>query len=417
MNPITRFFHYCSDESNLFNRNLQKNGDVYDQTLLWVLLGLLGLGLVMVFSASASQLDPHNFDQRTVYLFKQAKFVLFGLVLCAYLIAKVPMWIWQRLTKYILVMLLLLMCFVPFLGETVNGARRWLSLGFIKIQPSELFKLVTIMYMASFLKRKLNVLDDFKRVSWVALPTGVGIGLIYATRDLGSALVVFAIVVALLFIANLPWRWFLLILGAGVSLAVLVIATTDFRLRRFEVALTPWIDANGTGFQGLGSLLSMESGGLFGKGLGKAIFKRGFLPEAHTDFILAVIGEELGLITVALLIFTYLWIVWRALSIGKMASDQNMYFNAFIATGIGVWVAAQSFINIGVNIGLLPNKGLTLPLVSYGGSSLLVMMAAFTMLLRVDYETRRSMRGYDDVLDPRDRKQAQPEARAQGAKT
>ena len=207
-----------------------------------------------------------------------------------------------------------------------------------------------------------------------------------------------------------------MILGAGVSLAVLVIATTDFRLRRFEVALTPWIDANGTGFQGLGSLLSMESGGLFGKGLGKAIFKRGFLPEAHTDFILAVIGEELGLITVALLIFTYLWIVWRALSIGKMARDQNMYFNAFIATGIGVWVAAQSFINIGVNIGLLPNKGLTLPLVSYGGSSLLVMMAAFTMLLRVDYETRRSMRGYDDVLDPRDRKQAQPEARAQGAK-
>jgi len=307
--------------------------------------------------------------------------------------------------------------FARWWGEPVAGARRWLSLGFIKIQPSELFKLVTIMYMASFLKRKLNVLDDFKRVSWVALPTGVGIGLIYATRDLGSALVVFAIVVALLFIANLPWRWFLLILGAGVSLAVLVIATTDFRLRRFEVALTPWIDANGTGFQGLGSLLSMESGGLFGKGLGKAIFKRGFLPEAHTDFILAVIGEELGLITVALLIFTYLWIVWRALSIGKMARDQNMYFNAFIATGIGVWVAAQSFINIGVNIGLLPNKGLTLPLVSYGGSSLLVMMAAFTMLLRVDYETRRSMRGYDDVLDPRDRKQAQPEARAQGAKT
>ena len=215
-------------------------------------------------------------------------------------------------------------------------------------------------------------------------------------------MVIVAIFLCLLYLASIPMKWFWGAVSVTIVATVLMIITSEFRMRRMEVMWQPWKDPTGTGYQGLGSLLSMNQGDLFGTGLGNAIMKRGFLPEAHTDFILAVIGEELGLIAVAALAFVYLWIIWRAFSIGKQARDLDLHFNSFIATGVGVWVAAQSFVNIGVNISLLPNKGLTLPLVSYGGSSLVIMLIAFTMLLRVDYENRLSLRGYS-VSDPRER--------------
>ena len=181
---------------------------------------------------------------------------------------------------------------------------------------------------------------------------------------------------------------------------VVAIWGNEYRLRRVEVMWQPWNDPTGTGYQGLGSLLSLQRGGLFGEGLGNAVIKRGFLPEAHTDFILAVIGEELGLVTVAALVLVYVWIIWRAFSIGKLARDLELYFNSFMAVGIGVWIAVQTFINVGVNISLLPNKGLTLPLISYGGSSLVIMMIALMLLLRVDYENRRVLFGHS-VTDPK----------------
>ncbi|MDO5356932.1 MAG: FtsW/RodA/SpoVE family cell cycle protein, partial [Conchiformibius sp.] len=218
------------------------------------------------------------------------------------------------------------------------------------------------------------------------------IGFILLTRDLGSAMVVFAIALVMLFLANLPGKWFAMVVGIGVSVAATVIATSDFRMRRVSVMWQPWKDPTGTGYQSMGSLMSMERGGWFGEGLGNGVFKRGFLPEAHTDFILAVIAEELGLITVTLLIFCYAWIVWRAFAIGRRARDLDLHFNSFVAIGIGVWIAAQSFINIGVNISLLPNKGLTLPLISYGGSSLVIIIIALTILLRVDYENKMKIR-------------------------
>ena len=212
---------------------------------------------------------------------------------------------------------------------------------------------------------------------------------------------VFGIFISLLFLANMPKTWFLGSIVIAILAAVAAIFGSEYRLRRVEVMWQPWNDPTGTGYQGLGSLLSMERGGLFGEGLGNAIFKRGFLPEAHTDFILAVIGEELGLLSVAVLIGVYVWLIWRAFSIGKQARDLELHFNSFMAVGIGVWVAAQAFINVGVNISFLPNKGLTLPLISYGGSSLIIMMIAFTILLRVDYENRRKLRGFC-VTDPKE---------------
>lgn len=373
-------------------RQMQMRQTDYDKTLLWVLMCLLGFGLIMVYSASVAQAGLHDYGQRTTYFVKQAQFAVIGL-LSALILCRVPMWRWLRWTKLLLPFTLLLLLVVPIVGEEINGARRWLpGPGGLKLQPSEVFKLVTIMYMASFFKRRMEILHDFGRVKWVAVPIGLGIGFILLTRDLGSAMVVFAIALVMLFLANLPGKWFAMVVGIGVSVAATVIATSDFRMRRVSVMWQPWKDPTGTGYQSMGSLMSMERGGWFGEGLGNGVFKRGFLPEAHTDFILAVIAEELGLVTVTLLIFCYAWIVWRAFAIGRRARDLDLHFNSFVAIGIGVWIAAQSFINIGVNISLLPNKGLTLPLISYGGSSLVIIIIALTILLRVDYENKMKIR-------------------------
>ena len=362
-------------ESTLFDRNLLRRGDAYDKPLFWVLLCLLCFGLVMVYSASGVQAGLYHFDNRASFLIKQTQFALIGGAAC-YLLIRVPLWRWQRWDKYLFYIALISLFAVLFVGEQVNGARRWLPTPFgFKVQASEIFKLVTIIYMANFFRRKIDILHDFKRVIMVGIPVTLGAMLIYFTRDLGSAVVVFSIFLALLFLANMPKSWFFSAIGIAVLVGVVAIWGNEYRLRRVEVMWQPWNDPTGTGYQGLGSLLSLQRGGLFGEGLGNAVIKRGFLPEAHTDFILAVIGEELGLVTV------------------------------------GVWIAVQTFINVGVNISLLPNKGLTLPLISYGGSSLVIMMIALMLLLRVDYENRRVLLGHSvtDPKQPAPRTQPQPQ--------
>lgn len=413
-------------ESTLFDRNLLRRGDKYDTTLMWVLLCLLCFGLVMVYSASGAQAGLTHFERRDYFLVKQAQYCALGLAV-SYLLMHVPLWRWQRWTKYLVGIALLSSLLVLIIGDEVNGARRWLPTPFgIKFQPSELFKFATIIYMADFFKRKVDVLHELKhictfhllkrkfninipiRILVVGIPIVAGCILISMTRDLGSIIVVAGIFFALLFLANMPKGWFWGAASLALVLGVGGIVTSEYRMRRVAVMWQPWNDPTGTGYQGLGSLLSFERGGLFGSGLGNAIFKRGFLPEAHTDFILAVIGEELGLLTVAVVILVYVWIIWRAFSIGKQARDLDLYFNSFIAVGVGVWIAAQAFINVGVNISLLPNKGLTLPLISYGGSSLVIMMIALTILLRVDFENRRTLRGFA-VLDPRETRKNQLE--------
>ena len=290
-----------------FDFNFQEKRKDYDQILLWVLLCLLAFGLIMVYSASIAQAGLTNFANRNVFFIKQAQFAIIGILL-SFLLYRVPMWRWQRWTKLALPISLVILVILPFVGEEINGARRWLSLpGGIKMQPSEIFKLVTIMYMASFFKRRLDVLTDFKRVRWVAVPIAAGVAFILLTKDLGSAFVVLIIAIALLFLANLPAKWFLFVVGVGASVVALVIASSEFRMRRISVMWQPWKDPTGTGYQSMGSLMSIERGGWFGEGLGNGIFKRGFLPEAHTDFIAAVITEELGLITLTALILCYGW--------------------------------------------------------------------------------------------------------------
>ena len=402
LSPFVSCYHAVLHRiDKTLDRNLLKNGETYDRTLLWVLLCLLCLGLVMVYSASGSSRDIYAHGNRAYFLIKQIQFALGGLLLCFGLM-RVPMWRWERWTKYLLIISLLILFLVPVFGETINGARRWLStpLGF-KIQPSETFKLMTIMYMANFFRRKADIMHNYTKALLVGIPIAVGCFAIGLTRDLGSIIVIMSLALGLLLLTNMPIKWLMSALAGFILTVALLILTSKFRMQRVMLTLRPWEDPNGTGYQTLTSLLSFNRGQFWGDGLGSGIFKRGFLPEAHTDFILAVIGEELGMVTVILLIMIYVWIVWRAFSIAKQALKLDLAFHSFIATGIGLLVGIQSFINIGVNLSLLPNKGLTLPLISYGGSSLIIMLIAFTLLLRIDYENRRKLRGFC-VADPKD---------------
>ena len=226
------------------------------------------------------------------------------------------------------------------------------------------------------------------------VPVGAGLGLIMLEPDFGSFVVVTVVALGLLFLAGLPWRWFLMMVGAGLLSMIGLIAMAPYRVARVTAFLNPWEDPLGKGYQLTHSLMAIARGEWFGVGLGASLEKRFYLPEAHTDFILAVIGEEFGMAGICVLIFCYGWLVWRAFSIGKQARDLELYYGAFVAKGVGIWLGIQSFFNIGVNIGLLPTKGLTLPLMSYGGSAVIVMLVSMTLLLRVDYENRLKMRGY-----------------------
>ena len=269
-----------------------------------------------------------------------------------------------------------------------------LNLGLINVQPTEIFKLAIILYLSSFFTRRAEVLKEFKKVWFAGIPVGLGLGLIMLEPDFGSFVVITVIALGLLFLAGLPFRWFMAVVGFGLVAMIMLVLFEPYRLARVTGFLDPWADPLGKGYQLTHSLMAIGRGGWFGVGLGASLEKRFYLPEAHTDFILAVIGEEFGFIGIMVLMFCYIWLMVRAFSIGKQARDLELFYSSFVAKGIGIWIGIQSFFNIGVNIGLLPTKGLTLPLLSYGGSAIIVILICIALLLRVDYENRRVMRGF-----------------------
>lgn len=384
----------------ILDRQLLRGGDKMDYPLLWVTLILLAFGLMMVYSATLSGKEIAVVKEngeiiRTLpyyYLTRQAQFI--ALIGAACIGAfYIPMRRWKQLTPALIGISFVLMIAVLFVGTQAGSTRRWLSLGFFNIQPAETFKIAVILYLASFLTRRMDILTHFGRVWYVALIPAAGIVLIYLSGDLGSVVIVALLTIALLFLGGLRPKWFVAAILIGATAVTAAIITTPYRLKRIMSYRDPLADPYGDGFQLTHALSAVANGGWFGKGLGNSL-ERFYLPEIHTDFILALIAEELGMISVLLMIGVYVWVVWRAFSIGKQARDLELYYAAYIAKGVGIWLGIQSFFHIGVNIGLLPTKGLTLPFISYGGSSLLVTMAAMTLLLRVDYENRRKMRGF-----------------------
>ena len=377
--------------SKLLDRTLLKNGETFDWSLLWVIVLMTAFSVTMIFSASIEHAE-FNYQDRYYYVKRQLAFLTFGYVVL-WAMLKTPTRTMHKCMWLVLGVSFLLLIVVLF-GREINGAKRWINVGPVNIQPTEIFKVAIILYLASFLTRRVDILTKFSKVWFVGIPIGLGLALIIFEPDFGSFVVVSVIAVGLLFIGGLPMGWFLAIVALGASAMVGLIWTSPYRMHRVTAFLNPWEDPFGKGYQLTHALMAFARGEWLGVGLGGSVEKRFYLPEAHTDFIAAVIGEELGFAGLILLIGCYMWLVWRAFSIGKQARDLEQYFSAYTAKGIGIWIGIQSFFNLGVNLGLLPTKGLTLPLMSYGGSAVIVMLMCMGILLRVDWENRRIMRGY-----------------------
>lgn len=371
----------------------------YDQPLVWVVLLLMLFGMVMVYSASISLPDSPKYARydNAHFLTRQAMFI--GVSIIAALLAfRVRIETWQRLAPYLFVatLILLVLVLIPGVGKGVNGARRWLSFKVFNIQPSELMKLFVVLYAADYTVRKQQVMHKLTK-GFMPMTLAIGfVGLLLLLEpDLGAFGVIVCIAMGILFLGGINGIWFGGIGVTLVSIFSMVILLSPWRRERIFAYLNPWDEehALGKAYQLSHSLIAFGRGELFGVGLGGSVEKLHYLPEAHTDFLLAVIGEELGFVGVFVVVAMFYWIIKRAFEIGRQAIAMDLTFAGLTAKGIGIWIAVQTFINMGVNLGLLPTKGLTLPLMSYGGSGVLINCIGLAILLRIDYENRVLMRG------------------------
>ena len=370
-----------------------------DQALVWVVVALLMWGMVMVYSASIALPDNPRFARyaQTHFLTRHVFSILVGCV-AALIAFQIPMDLWEKWARplFVLSLVLLALVLIPFIGKGVNGARRWISLGVMNFQPSELAKLATIVYAADYMVRKMEVKERFFRA---VLPMGAAVGLagvfLLAEPDMGAFMVIAIIAMGILFLGGVNARMFFLILGVLVFAFVMMIAASPWRRERIFAYLDPFSaeHALGKGYQLSHSLIAIGRGEIWGVGLGGSVEKLHWLPEAHTDFLLAVIGEEFGLIGVSIVIFLFLWLARRIMVIGRQAVALDRVFAGLVAQGVGIWIGFQAFINMGVNLGALPTKGLTLPLMSYGGSAIMLNLIAMAIVLRIDAENKQMMRG------------------------
>ena len=370
-----------------------------DQALVWVVVALLLWGMVMVYSASIAMPDNPRFSRysHTHFLIRHVISMVVGLIV-ALLAFQVRMETWEKLARpmFVMALVLLALVLIPFIGKGVNGARRWISFGVMNFQPSELAKLATIIYAADYMVRKMDVKEKFFKAVW---PMGAAVGLagvfLLAEPDMGAFMVIATIAMGILFLGGVNARMFFLILGVLILAFVIMIAESPWRRERIFAYLDPFSTehALGKGYQLTHSLIAIGRGEVWGVGLGGSVEKLHWLPEAHTDFLLAVIGEEFGLVGVTLVICLFLWLSRRIMVIGRQAIALEKVFSGLVAQGVGIWIGFQAFINMGVNLGALPTKGLTLPLMSYGGSAIMLNLIAIAIVLRIDAENKQMMRG------------------------
>ena len=370
-----------------------------DQALIWVVVALLAWGLVMVYSASIAMADNPRFGKILPYHFALRHAISLGVGFVAALLAfQIPMERWEQLAPriFMLALVLLVIVLIPHVGVSVNGSRRWLSLGVMNFQPSELAKFAVLLYAADYMVRRMAVKERFFRavlpMAFAVLIVGV---LLLAEPDMGAFLVIVIIAMGILFLGGVNARMFFG-MGALVVLAfVAMIATSPWRRERIFAYLNPWDmeHALGKGYQLTHALIAIGRGEVTGVGLGRSVEKLHWLPEAHTDFLFSVIGEEFGFVGLMVLIFAFYWLMRRMTEIGREAIILDRVFSGLVAQGVAIWMGFQAFINMGVNLGALPTKGLPLPLMSYGGSAILVNLIAIAVVLRIDYENRTLMHG------------------------
>lgn len=377
-----------SNARSKVTRNISVNIDDLDPVLVIAFISLLTIGVIMVASSSISVAD-RNFSNPFYYLQRQLFFVGVG-VFAALMIFKIRLVQWEKSSMALLLfaLFLLMIVLIPGVGKTVNGSTRWLPLGVFNLQVSELVKLFLVIYVAGYLVRhgdavRSSLLGFLKPMATVGF---AGL-LLLMEPDFGATVVIIGTVLGMTFLAGVRFTQFIAFVFMFVCAAMLLVITSPYRMQRITSFANPWADPFDSGFQLTQSLIAIGTGGWFGTGLGGSVQKLFYLPESHTDFLFAVLSEELGFIGVSIVVLLYGILFFRAFKIASQAEDSGNYFAAYVAYGIGIWLSMQAVINMGVNVGLLPTKGLTLPLMSYGGSSLIVCCIAIGLLMRIHYET------------------------------
>ncbi|EAV46816.1 putative lipid II flippase FtsW [Methylophilaceae bacterium] len=381
----------------IFSSQKKYNLPIYDYRLIWTALLLLGIGLVMVYSSSVdvAAASKSSSYQNHYYLLRQSIYIGLGLFI-GYISFQIPIYFWQRMAPYLFIigLIMLILVLIPGIGREVNGSRRWISLIIVNFQPSEFVKLVTIMYASDYVLRKSKqmktIVKGFLPMLGVIVFTGF---LLLLEPDFGALAVITMVAMGILFLGGLSLKiFFSLIIFTPISIYFLIV-NSPYRMQRIVAFLDPWADPYGKGYQLTHSLIAFGRGEYFGVGLGASVEKQLYLPEAHTDFILAVIGEEFGLLGVTIVIGLFVYLVLRMFGIAKESIQNKKHFPALMAQGVALWFAIQGIINMGVNVGLFPTKGLTLPLLSFGGSGILLNMIAIAIVLKIDHENRRNIRG------------------------
>lgn len=381
----------------ILSNRMRYTTPTYDQALLWVTLLLLGLGLVMVYSSSIAiaEADRATGHQSTYYLIRHSIYLLISLSAAA-ITFQIPTQTWQKMAPYLFLIgiVFLILVLIPGIGREVNGSRRWISFVVVTVQPSEFMKLLVAIYVADYTLRKAAVMDSFSKsfVPMLIVMFIVG-GLLLMEPDFGAFAVIATITISILWLGGINGRIFAGMIALLAVGFVLLIWSSPYRLQRIIGFMDPWADPYGKGYQLSHALIAFGRGEWLGVGLGASVEKLLYLPEAHTDFLLAVIAEELGFVGVLTVVGLFTWLVVRAFAIGKEAINNERYFSALLAQGIGVWIGVQAIINMGVNMGILPTKGLTLPLLSFGGSGILANCIALAVLMRIDFENRRIQKG------------------------
>lgn len=369
-----------------------------DYGVLFVVFSLMLLGCLMVFSASISLGDSPKYHISERYFFIRHVISLVVALFGAYIVWHIPMKAWKKMAFpfFLFGLFLLGAVFIPGVGKSTNGACRWIPLGLFNLQVTEVMKIAVLIYAADFTVRKQNYMHSVKKgLLPMLLVMGLVGFLVLKEPDLGAYVMMLAISMGILFLGGINLTVFIMVLVGVLGLLVFMIFAASWRAARFFAYLNPWeiSNAQGKAYQLSHSLIAFGRGESWGVGLGDAIEKQHYLPEAHTDFILAIVGEELGFAGVMLILVLLFWLVKRAIEIGRTAIHLEHIFSGLVAEGIGIWIGVQTFINVGVASGLLPTKGLTLPFISFGGSAIMAVTAAVAILLRVDYENKVTMKG------------------------
>ena len=369
-----------------------------DYGVLFVVFSLMLLGCLMVFSASISLGDSPKYHISERYFFIRHVISLVVALFGAYIVWHIPMKAWKKMAFpfFLFGLFLLGAVFIPGIGKSTNGACRWIPLGLFNLQVTEVMKIAVLIYAADFTVRKQNYMHSVKKgLLPMLLVMGLVGFLVLKEPDLGAYVMMLAISMGILFLGGINLTVFIMVLVGVLGLLVFMIFAASWRAAHFFAYLDPWeiSNAQGKAYQLSHSLIAFGRGETWGVGLGDAIEKQHYLPEAHTDFILAIVGEELGFAGVMLILVLLFWLVKRAIEIGRTAIHLEHIFSGLVAEGIGIWIGVQTFINVGVASGLLPTKGLTLPFISFGGSAIMAVTAAVAILLRVDYENKVTMKG------------------------